>query len=258
MKEKRRYDALGIAIILSLIVLDLFIWHDIFLYGTIASGGPRAYVLDLGKNMATFMALPGNIKVLTDAGSDQTAVAQLEKILPVDDTYIDLGIISDALPEHFDGYNYLLDHYRFGAIAYNGRSAMSDTNDWAALLQKIKAQNIPLITIGAGDIVHSGGGEIDILSPDSQFAQSAALADTALVQKVSVQDFTALVTADTGQNVRNILQTHGDDLRAQLLISSGTAYTSVAQPEFALTGTPTATLEVIINNGKPQIMLYNR
>lgn len=264
MKEKRRYDALGVAIIISLIVLDIFIWHDIFSYGPIASEAPRAYVLSLGKNMGTLMIFPGNIKVLTDAGSDQTVLSQIEKILLADDTYIDLGIISDATPEHFDGYNSLLDHYRFGAIAYNGRTAMSGTNDWAALLQKIKAKNIPLITLGAGDTVHSAGSEIDILSPDPEFARSAALADTALVQKVNIQGsgsahgFTALITAETEPNVRNIIEAHGADLKVDMLISSGTAYVTAAQPQFAITNTPTATLEAIIHDGKLQIMLYNK
>jgi competence protein ComEC len=206
-KQQKRYDALSVLLALGLVAADAVMWYQIiFASAAIAAAtSARIYFLDVGQGDAELVVLPGNIKILTDAGPDTKVLQSLAKVLPQSDTYIDVAIISHPEVDHFGGYNNLLDYYRVGAFIYNGRSAEPGNAAWEQLMAKIKDKNIPLITLGAGDKIHYAGNEIDMLSPDIDFAQSGELNDTGLVELIKTPQLSALFTADTGFNVENVL-----------------------------------------------------
>jgi competence protein ComEC len=221
--HKKIIDIASAIVLLTLIVLDAALWRNIFIARSDAGDGgaagsvaaPYIYFLPVTQGESALLVLPGGVTVLTDAGSDDSIVDNLQKVLlPGGPAYIDLAIISYPQAADYEGYQYLLQHYQVGAFVYNGRADGARSTEWNQLTATIAAKHIPLITVGAGDRVRFGDAgtdgaiaEIDILSPDASFARSPAPSDTGIVQRVITQRFTALLAADIGANVEDVLLT---------------------------------------------------
>lgn len=207
-KNKKSFAFILFAIV---IIGDFFVWQEIFASGGVAGVGAHAsvardYFLDVGQGDSELVIFPGNIKVMTDAGPDDSVLASLATAMPPGDDYIDVAIISHPQLDHFNGYNFILDHYRVGAFIYNGRDDDPGVKEWPALKAKIAAKGIPLITLGGGDkILINGKSEIDMLSPNLAFDQSAELNDTGFVELIKTPQFRTLLTADIGFNVEDWL-----------------------------------------------------
>ncbi len=240
MENLKKIDALSFIIGVSLLALNIFLWQGILWNGSPKEA--RAYFLDVGQGDSELMVFQGGIKVMTDAGPDQKVLDGLGKIISSEDPYIDLAIISHPQLDHFNGYNYILEHYDIGAFIHNGRDDTPGVKQWQELLQKIKEKNIPLITLGKGDAIRYGNNEIDLLSPDGDFDQSAELNDTGLVELVKTPEMRVLLTADIGSNVEDALLAAGDDLRADVLkvphhgsrYSSGGPFLHAVDPKAAV------------------------
>jgi competence protein ComEC len=239
-KNKAQNNIVTIIVIVSVVALDAFVWRNIVFLRP--SSVARDYFLDVGQGDGELVVFPGNVAVMTDAGPTDAVIGDLEKVLPQGVDYLDLAIISHPQLDHFNGYNFILDHYRVGAFIYNGRDDDPPNAAWSSLKEKIKDKNIPLITLGRGDKIHYGENEIDMLSPNVAFDQSAELNDTGFVELVRTPQFRTLLTADTGFNVEDWLLAQGEDIRADVLkvghhgskYSSGDAFLRAVNPEIAV------------------------
>jgi competence protein ComEC len=240
MKESR-FNKTSAIMILAIVIADIVFWYQVvFTSSSFTSTHlPSANFLDVGQGDSELMIFQDGVKVLTDAGPDATVLGSLESVLGANDRYIDAAVISHPQSDHYGGFNYILDHYRVGAFIYNGRDDAPGTKSWSALLLKIAAKNIPLITLGKGDKIiigangsgaaksdksitnvndgDSNDGEIDILSPDQNFVESGELNDTGLVELVKTPQFRALLSADTGFDVQDALVAQHVDLSADIL-----------------------------------------
>ena len=219
--RKKIIDIASAIVLLALIMLNAVLWRNIFVAwrDTDAAAPPRIYFLPVTQGESALLVLPGGVTVLTDAGSDDSIVDDLQKVLPPGaPAYIDLAIISYPQVADYEGYEYLLQHYQVGAFVYIGRADVAHSTEWNQLIVAIAAKHIPLVTVGAGDSIHfgdAGGGaasgtgsaiaEIDILSPSVAFAHSPEPSDTGIVQRVITQKFIALLAADIGVNVEDAL-----------------------------------------------------
>ncbi|HUC31603.1 MAG TPA: hypothetical protein VMR99_02875 [Candidatus Paceibacterota bacterium] len=209
-RHKKIIDVTSAIILLSLIMLDVTMWKNMIMSVVVATA-PRIYFLPVTHGESALLVLPGDVTVLTDAGSDSAVVDDLQKIVPPGDgSYIDLAIISYPQVADYEGYQYLLEHYNIGAFLYNGRSDDAHSVEWQQLMSAIAAKRIPLITLNAGDSIRYGTDEINILSPDTAFAHSADPVDTGIVQRVITPEFTVLLAADIGTNVEDALLARGD------------------------------------------------
>ena len=196
--------------------------------------------MDVGQGDSELIVFPGGMTMMTDAGPTDAVLGSLEKAIP-GRHYLDLALITHPQLDHFNGYNFILDHYEVGAFLYNGRDDPG-VAEWTALKQKIAAKHIPFITLAAGDGVRAAGSEVDILSPDPAFAESAELNDTGLVEMVKTPDFRALFTADIGFNIEDWLVANVADLRADILkvphhgskYASGGAFLGAVDPAVAV------------------------
>lgn len=202
-KKTKKFDSVLIASFLLLAALDVFVWFQI-IFGKPPSG-PRMYFLDIGQGDAELTVLPGGVKILTDAGPDKSILQELEKNPSLDNRYIDIAIISHPQLDHFNGFQYLLGKYRIGAFIFNGRSNGPEATEWGALVNKIKASHIPLITLAGGDAIRYRDSRIDFLSPNSDFIQSAELNDTGFVELLNTGGLKILLTADIGSNIESYL-----------------------------------------------------
>ncbi len=260
----KRTGGLSVIIAVSLVALTVFVWYEIVFAKPVSE--PRIYFLDVGQGDAELAVFPGNVhphtkrglildtldfllnprsgvgvKILTDAGPDKSVLRSMSRAIG-GDRYIDIGIISHPQLDHFNGFNYLLDNYRFGAFIFNGRSDSPLNAEWQTLLDKIKSQNIPLITLGAGDKINYSGSEVDFLSPDKNFIQSAELNDTAFVELIKTGGLRTLLTSDTGSNIEDYLVENGAELAADVLkvghhgskYSSSEEFLQAVNPEIAV------------------------
>lgn len=242
----RKLNNIGTILALALLGLTAFVWFEVF--ASQPDNIPRLYFLDVGQGDAELAVFPGNIKVLTDAGPDKNVLSSINGAIG-NDRYIDIGVISHPQLDHFNGFNYLLDNYRFGAFIFNGRTDSPAAGEWQTLLDKIKSRHIPLLTLGAGDKVEYASSEIDFLSPDKNFIQSAELNDTALVELIKTAWFKALLTSDAGSNIEDYLVKSGVELSADILkighhgskYSSSEEFLQAVQPKVAA-------IEVGVNN----------
>lgn len=204
-------------IIFALVVLDLLTWQ-----GIISGRGaesPELYFLDVGQGDSELLVLPGGVKILTDSGPNQKVVGSLEKVLDPNDRYIDLAVITHPQLDHFNGFNDILSRYQIGAFIFNGRTDAAAIGEWETLMNKIKEKKIPLIVLASGDKIHFRENQVEIISPNRDFIQSAELNDTGLVELVKTPDFRALLTADIGANVENYLlkRFSAEDLQVSIL-----------------------------------------
>ncbi len=251
----KRLDTFALIILTALIAVDGYFWFLIISANAgSAVAATREYILDVGQGDSELVIFPDNVKVMTDAGpaasSPAKIVDSLQSVLPQNDRYIDLALITHPDSDHFAGYIDILDRYSVGAFLYNGRDGPSDA--WRALMEKINEKHIPLITLAAGDHVRYQTNLIDILSPNRAFAQSAETNDTSIVEMVTADGggagsgtFRMLLTGDAPFSVENYLLAHyGANLHADVLkvshhgskYASGAAFLRAVNPSVAAIG----------------------
>jgi competence protein ComEC len=235
--RKKIIDIASAIVLLGLIALDMAMWRNIFTFASTSgsAAAARIYFLPVTQGESALLVLPDGVTILTDAGSDGSIVDDLQKALPSDGApaYIDLAIISSSQSADYGGYQYLLQHYDVGAFLYNGRADDVHSAQWEQLMDSIAAKHIPLITVGAGDgIRYDGVGasaaemDIEILSPDADFARSPDPSDAGIVERVVTPHFAALLAADIGTNVESVLlarAANASGANASASTSSGTA-----------------------------------
>jgi competence protein ComEC len=202
-----------IFIFLIIFTISIFIY---ILFILLSTNSSRIYFLNVGEGDSELLILPSNIKIMTDAGPQDNVLSELQKILPDWDNYIDLSIISHPQLDHFNGFNYLLDHYNFGAFIINGREDLK-VKEWKDLIQKIEIKKIPIITLKEGDSISFKENKIQIISPNNSFLESAELNDTALVEIIKTKDFKALLTSDIGDNVEKQILKSYKDIKSDIL-----------------------------------------
>lgn len=233
-----RDKGLAWIVFLVLVAADAAAWFQVF-----AAAPPRGAsisFLDVGQGDSTLLKLAGGVTIMTDAGPDSSAARSLERVLGQGRRYIDIAVVTHPELDHFNGFNYIVENCGIGAFIMNGRDHPG-SRQWAELVAKIAAKNIPLITLGAGDSMRYGPNRIDILSPDARLLGSGELNDAGLVQKVRTPEFTALLTADIGMNVEEHLRTRYD-LSADILkvghhgskYSSGAPFSAAVRPALAV------------------------
>jgi beta-lactamase superfamily II metal-dependent hydrolase len=236
----KKQDSLSLVIVLTLIVLDVFVWQRVIFARPPSE--PQMYFLDVGQGDSELLVLPGGVSFLTDAGPDAKISRELEGKLPLGRRYLDLAIISHPHLDHFGGFNNLLDRYEFGAFIINGRGPdATDAEAWKLLMQKIRMENIPLITLEAGDGIRFEDNRLDFISPNPIVLGSADLNDTGLVELIKTASFRALLPADIGLAVENYLISNFN-IKADILkighhgskYSSGDEFLKAVNPKIAI------------------------
>jgi len=242
MKKIKSLDPLALFLALCLVTLDGVAWWTIVVSAMPAQA--HLYFLAVASGSSELVVFPGNVTMMVDAGPDQKVLDSLAKAMPRDDASIDLAVISIPEADRFAGYADILDHYRVGAFLYDGRNPLQDADAaaWHALLEKMAAQHIPLITLGAGDSIHYGTNKITILSPDDDFSRSVAQNDAALVELVKTDAMSMFLASDAGANVEKYLAAKYGTIRADVL--QGNAFLDVAHPRIATTSKKSGTTEI--------------
>jgi beta-lactamase superfamily II metal-dependent hydrolase len=234
-----RDKGMALIVLVVLVAADGAAWFQMFA-GAPARASSISF-LDVGQGDSSLLEFAGGVKIMTDAGPDSSVVGSLERSMKDGGRYIDIAIVTHPELDHFNGFDYMLARYEVGVFVINGRNHPG-SKQWVELLKKIAAKKIPLVTLGAGDVIRYGPNRIDVLSPNAQLIGSSELNDAGIVQKVRTSDFSVLLVADIGINVEEYLRgKYGSALAADILkvghhgskYSSGAVFLKAVRPLIA-------------------------
>jgi len=190
-----------ILLILFFVIFDIFIWWQIFFAGP--NKNLELYFLDVGQGDSELAVLPGNVKVLIDAGPDNKIIGNLSSIFSSTDRYIDLAIISHSQLDHFGGLIDVMKRYQIGAFIFNGRRG--ETAAFGELEKTIKENKIPVVVLGESDKIKYQNDILDIISPPENLLSNAELNDTTLVMRLLSQGVKVLFTGDIDSKIEESL-----------------------------------------------------
>lgn len=190
-----------ILLVLFLVVFDVFVW------GQIVFGGPNenleVYFLDVGQGDSELIVLPGNVKILIDAGPNNKILKELSSVLKLTDRYIDLAVLSHPQLDHFGGLMDVLKRYGVGAFVFSGRRG--DAPAFQDLEKIIKENKIAAIALAENDKIKYLKNRFNVLSPSENFLGSAELNDTAMVMKFENEEVKILFTGDIDKKIEDFL-----------------------------------------------------
>ena len=188
---------------LSFLVLagfNLFIWYEA-IAGGIAE--LNLYFLKVGQGDSELAQLPGGVQVLIDGGPDKSVLFELAKIMPSNDRYIDLLVMTHPQTDHFAGFADVIERYKVGAFITTGREGESET--WENFEEALIRKRIPVILVSAGDKIRYKDNLITVLAPNEELMRSKELNDTSLVLELESEGIKALFTGDIGFPTENRL-----------------------------------------------------
>ncbi len=152
----------------TLILIDALVWIFILFPVDLAVGGLGLYFLDVGQGDSSLAVLPGGVKILIDGGPINGLLQKnLENILPINDRYIDLIIISHPQIDHFGGLIEVARNYKIGAVITGDLE--SENANWREFKNILKENNILRIILAGGDKIKYQDSQIDILLPSKKF-----------------------------------------------------------------------------------------
>jgi len=222
-----------------LVAGNILIWSEGASAGKTQAG---FYFLNVGQGDSELAVFPFGAKVITDAGPGKQVASEAQSVLGTLDNYIDLAIISHPELDHYGGFAELLTRYDIGMLITNGREPAVPSREWSELMKEVRAKNIPMLAVGAGDNIFLGKDEINVLSPTAKLQRSKEMNDTCIVERVSLGGVKELLTGDIGDKTEKALLSSGADLRADILkvahhgskYSSSAAFLAAVSPSVAM------------------------
>lgn len=190
-----------ILLVLFLVIFDVFVWGRIVFGGS--NENLEVYFLDVGQGDSELIVLPGNVKILIDAGPNNKILKELSSVLKPTDRYIDLVILSHPQLDHFSGLMDVLKRYQIGAFIFSGRRG--DAPAFQDLEKIIKENKIAAIALAENDKIKYLKNRFDVLSPSKNLLQSAELNDTTLVMKFENEEVKILFTGDIDKKTEEYL-----------------------------------------------------
>ncbi len=197
-----RYRAVGF-FIAGLLIFDGIVW-SLILSPHASAHSLALYFLDIGQGDSELIRLPNGAAILIDGGPPNGALLkELSKVLPADDTYIDLVMMTHPQLDHFGGFVDLLKKYDVGMFIGSGRKG--EIAAYAELEKALRSRRVGYMVLAEGDQIRSGVDTLSLLGPSTGDLLSGELNDTCLVALLREGEFRALYTGDIGSNVEHEL-----------------------------------------------------
>ncbi len=193
------------------------------------------WFLDMDGENAVLIRTPDGANMLIDGGGHPARLlADIGSRLPFDDRTIELWALTQPSVARVRSAGRLLDEYQVSQILINGQAIVDPA------LRDVLGRAGEITPLQAGQSVSfSDGMRIDVLHPGAAPADTAALADEALVLRLSYGDVSVLLTGDLSASGQQQMIDNGFGLPASVLqIPSGgaeksldPALVSAAQPQ---------------------------
>lgn len=189
----------------ALTIANVVLWYQLFFIPVTTS--PQYYFLNIGQGDSELILLPdgsgGNIKLLIDGGKGGRILEELGKVLPNNDRYIDLILMTHPQLDHFGGFVDVIKQYAVGMLINTGRT--QENTSFQALQKIIADKHVQETQLKSGDRITYRGITMDVLNPSSATINSKELNDTCIVLLVNDGKMKSLFTGDAGANVEGLL-----------------------------------------------------
>lgn len=166
--------------------------------------------LDVGQGDAIYIRTPNGADVLIDAGPTAATLEPLRKIMPSNDTELDLVIATHPDQDHIGGLPALFDTYTIKNFVTTEKKASTKT--FQKLTDKVRVEpGMSIVLARAGqritlDAEH--GVYIDILFPDASAESIKDTNESSVVFELAYKDSEFLFTGDAPASVEHFLVTH--------------------------------------------------
>ena len=234
--KKVRFGALAI-----LFVANFFIWSA--LLAEERDGGLKVVFLDIGQGDAIFIEAPNGNQVLIDGGPGKSVLAELSKVLPVYDRFIDLMVVSNPDKDHIGGLLEVLKTFEIGAVLEPGTKP--NTAVYQEFEKAVEAEGAQKILARSGQVIwldKAGGVLFEVFFPD-QDVSGWSTNDGSIIGKLVYGSTCVIFSGDAPEQIENYIAAfNGSALRCQILkvghhgsrTSSGVSFVGTISPEYAV------------------------
>lgn len=182
-----------------LIIINFWLASEILI---VSASAPAVYFLSVGQGNGALVDL-GQVEILIDAGKDEKAAKEIEKILGDSDKYIDVVVLTHPNYDHYGGLKYILNNYQVGAFVYNGKESHSPS--FQKLKKLLKEKHLLMMQLGEGDSIKYQGNSFSVLSPDKKLLNLLDDNESSLVMMLKTKGRSFLFTGDIGQRTEDNL-----------------------------------------------------
>lgn len=183
-----------------------FLLGYILVYQNIIYNDKKLHVVvcDVGQGDAIFVRTPNGSDILIDGGPDNAVLSCLGKHMPFWDRDLELMLLTHPHADHFTGLFSVLKNYQVKSFASENLS--SKTAGFNSLMDKIKAQKIPIGFVFAGDKFKlKDGVRFEIVGPTEEFLRQTSPGGTigessefaSVETLIRYGKFSALLTGDS-------------------------------------------------------------
>lgn len=229
-------------LIYSGLILDLLIWG--YISFPEAGGNLQLYFLDVGQGDSELIKI-NDIDILIDGGSNAKVLESLSKVLPINDRYLDLVILTHPHHDHFGGLTDVLKNYQIGILIDSGFK--HNIKQYQVFEKELDSQKIKRLTLRESDSIKYKDLVLEIISPaiNAYPVKIKDLHNNTIVFLLKKEKFKGLFTGDINFKVEDILrQKYGNQLAASLLKvshhgsnnSTGSRFLKLVDPKIAVIG----------------------
>lgn len=177
-----------------LLILNFSVWGRIW-KDFAGNQDLEIFALAVGQGDSQLVKFPGGAKLLIDGGPPNgRLLGTLADVLPVNDRYVDLVMISHPQLDHFGGLVEFLRRYKVGLILTDGQE--SDQSAYQELKKIAAEKEIDFLALAKGDSFAFLESRADILWPVFNSSAVKDLNEEALVVLVSSDNASILFTGD--------------------------------------------------------------
>jgi competence protein ComEC len=209
--RQRLVPAIGLAVVLCL--ASALLW---LATSPPASGRLTVTFLDVGQGDAILIEGPNRHRILVDGGpSGEMITAALGRRLPFDNRRLDMVVLTHPQEDHLGGLPEVVEQYDVRSVLANPLEGDSGAyREWQAALQ---ARGIHPVDAARGQTIDLGGGVVaSVLSPGVS-ADPVNVNDSSVVLRITMANFSFLLTGDiTSEGEAALLRT-GSDIRTTVL-----------------------------------------
>ena len=201
--------------------------------------------LDVGQGDSALVTMPDGTTLLVDGGGNifdssrrigETVVSEYLWWRGLD--HVDYVLVTHADADHIDGLNDVLKNFS----VRNALIARAPANDpeFAKFSETLEQTNTPATTLHAGDVIHFGDVELEVLWPAAGGETSAN--NDSIVLRLEFGERSILLTGDIEKQAEQALLQSQPDLRADVVkvphhgskTSSTEDFVHATKPQFAI------------------------
>lgn len=210
---------LGLGFILVLLLLNFFVWPEVFSLNKKPVLGVT--FLDIGQGDAIFIKTPANRTFLIDGGPSSAVLGKLSQRLPFWQTNLDAVVLTHPDQDHIFGLLEVLKKYHVGYIFWTGMVRDGGNyQEWLKLLAQKEKEGTKIVITHAPMHIKNGAVDFMVLNPGENlegkfFGKQDN--DTGIVLKTIYGRTSVLLTADTSFTVEKELLAKKYNLASDIL-----------------------------------------